>query len=129
VSDDLRPLATGKPAQARRTWYAHSVDDLIAERANTSADRHGHLPFLTLKSGDGSALHDALDVDRRITDNAFEGIRCPVCAWRPDASSLWCCACVGTPEPPFAACGTFWNTFDTRGQCPGARISGSGLPV
>ena len=26
-----------------------------------------------------------------------------------------------TPEPPFDGCGTSWNTFLTRGRCPGCR--------
>jgi len=46
-------------------------------------------------------------------------IRCPLCFWQPNASSRWCCSCVGTPEPWFESCGTVWNTFDTRGRCPG----------
>jgi hypothetical protein len=46
-------------------------------------------------------------------------IRCPLCDWRPAASSRWTCSAEGTPEPPFNACGTVWNTFDTRGKCPG----------
>jgi hypothetical protein len=50
---------------------------------------------------------------------AFERIRCPLCEWRPDPSSTWCCHGEGTPEPPFAWCGTLWNTFLTRGRCPG----------
>ena len=52
-------------------------------------------------------------------EDAFAGIRCPLCAWKPDNSSLWCCACEGTPEPPFASCFTTWNTFRTAGRCPG----------
>jgi hypothetical protein len=36
-----------------------------------------------------------------------QGIRCPVCAWRPRADSRWSCRCHHT-----------WNTFDTRGRCP-----------
>jgi hypothetical protein len=52
-------------------------------------------------------------------EDRFGGIRCPRCAWRPSASSLWTCNCVGTPEPYFVACGTVWNTFLTRGRCPG----------
>jgi hypothetical protein len=49
----------------------------------------------------------------------FSGIRCPCCRWRPLASSRWNCACVGGPEPHFDGCGTTWNTFATRGRCPG----------
>src|SRR5215510_4975685 len=52
-------------------------------------------------------------------DTAFSRIRCPVCSWQPDASSRWCCDWVGTPEPFFESCGTVWNTFETRGRCPG----------
>lgn len=52
-------------------------------------------------------------------DAPFEGIRCPLCRWRPAASSRWSCIAHGTPEPFFDACGTTWNTFATRGQCPG----------
>ena len=46
-------------------------------------------------------------------------IRCPVCLWQPSPSSRWTCACHNTPEPPFNSCGAVWNTFETRGRCPG----------
>lgn len=36
-------------------------------------------------------------------------IRCPKCAWSPRQTSRWSC---------LPSCGTSWNTFDTRGQCP-----------
>jgi hypothetical protein len=49
----------------------------------------------------------------------FEGIRCPLCYWRPSSSSRWTCICEGTPEPFFEGCGTVWDTFSTRGRCPG----------
>ena len=52
-------------------------------------------------------------------DNVFSRVRCPLCAWRPNPSSRWCCDPSATPEPYFAGCGTLWNTFSTRGQCPG----------
>ena len=52
-------------------------------------------------------------------DEGFSGIRCPLCAWQPSASSRWCCVSDGPPEPAFDSCGTVWNTFSTRGQCPG----------
>lgn len=55
-------------------------------------------------------------------DDAFERIRCPLCAWTPSASSRWFCSGGGgTPEPPFEGCGTAWNTFTTRGLCPGCQ--------
>lgn len=37
-------------------------------------------------------------------------IRCPQCGWRPGPDARWTC------EP---GCGTVWNTFWTRGLCPG----------
>lgn len=48
-----------------------------------------------------------------------ERIRCPLCEWQPAPASTWCCYGEGTPEPPFHWCGTTWNTFETRGRCPG----------
>lgn len=37
-------------------------------------------------------------------------IRCPKCQWEPKAHDTWCCA---------PGCGHVWNTFTTRGVCPG----------
>jgi hypothetical protein len=37
-------------------------------------------------------------------------IFCPKCAWRPGPGSRWQC---------MPRCGTVWNTFWTRGVCPG----------
>lgn len=54
-------------------------------------------------------------------DNAFERIRCPACAWQPAPADRWCCMADDTPEPPFTWCGTTWNTFSTRGRCPGCQ--------
>jgi len=45
----------------------------------------------------------------------FSRIRCPLCRWQPRASSRWSCSDFGAHE----GCGTEWNTFDTRGRCPG----------
>src|SRR4051812_28033852 len=59
-----------------------------------------------------------VDVPERDEDE-FGGVRCPLCGWRPTRSSVWSCIAYGTPEPLFPACGTTWNTFATRGRCPG----------
>lgn len=40
-------------------------------------------------------------------------IFCPKCGWRPTAEDRWEC----TPR-----CGTVWNTFWTRGVCPGCSV-------
>jgi hypothetical protein len=49
----------------------------------------------------------------------FERIRCPLCDWRPTAASRWTCADADAPEYFYNACYTSWNTFETRGRCPG----------
>jgi hypothetical protein len=57
------------------------------------------------------------ETDETKTD--FSRIRCPLCKWQPQKYSRWWCADAGFPEYFYEACGTSWNTFDTRGQCPG----------
>jgi hypothetical protein len=54
----------------------------------------------------------------RTTD--FSRIRCPLCRWQPRASSRW--FCIDAPDYPhffYGGCGKIWNTFETRGLCPG----------
>ena len=51
--------------------------------------------------------------------DAFHRIRCPLCEWQPTSTSVWACYSEGTPEPFFGGCGTLWNTFETKGLCPG----------
>jgi hypothetical protein len=76
------------------------------------------LPRLFLK--DDRALHPiTVNVSGPDYDEAFGGIRCPLCSWRPSLSSRWCCNCGDTPEPFFEGCGMVWNTFSTQGCCPG----------
>jgi hypothetical protein len=63
------------------------------------------------------AITEDIELDDEETD--FNGIRCPLCQWQPDASSLWGCYDCGFPEYFFDGCGMSWNTFATRGVCPG----------
>ena len=57
-----------------------------------------------------------LSPNRRILERLEETgrrklrIRCPACQWQPAPSDTWCCA---------PGCGHVWNTFETRGLCPG----------
>ncbi len=47
-------------------------------------------------------------------------VRCPQCQWNPSPSSRWSCLeHRGHPEYFHGGCGTAWNTFQTRGRCPG----------
>ena len=55
----------------------------------------------------------------REDENERSRIRCPHCLWQPNPSSRWVCWTVGPPENFAGGCGTRWNTFDTRGLCPG----------
>ena len=60
-------------------------------------------------------------LERLEHDDRFARVRCPECKWRPDASSLWYCGDCSFPERFFGGCGTGWNTFETRGVCPGCK--------
>ena len=65
---------------------------------------------------------DATDVLEESGDDATAGgerVRCPLCGWRPRASSRWVCDDCGHPEHFYNGCGHVWNTFDTRGLCAG----------
>lgn len=51
----------------------------------------------------------AVDDDK---DKRFLRIRCPQCLWQPRKHDTWVC------DP---GCGHVWNTFNTRGLCPGCQ--------
>jgi hypothetical protein len=86
----------------------------------------------TIRSRDAARYHalvrkvppiDLVTIEQfRIDDEETTGrIRCPRCEWRPSRSSLWYCLECRIPEGFSGGCGTAWNTFDTRGVCPGCR--------
>lgn len=58
-------------------------------------------------------------LEREDTVDDFERIRCPKCNWTPSGSSRWMCASCDAPEYFYGGCYTIWNTFETRGKCPG----------
>jgi hypothetical protein len=65
-----------------------------------------------------------VDLDEKPTvgdEDRSSRIRCPHCDWRPQPSSHWYCAACPVPEGFFLGCGTAWNTFETRGRCPGCQ--------
>jgi hypothetical protein len=64
---------------------------------------------LGLVRGKDNFKLDSQDDDR---DKDFTGIRCPACKWRPTRSDTWACS---------PGCGEVWNTFATRGECPGCQ--------
>lgn len=82
---------------------------------------HPSLAPWSLRGNLPADLHVDMDARSDENDLGFDRIRCPLCFWQPNATSLWRCACVNTPEVFFNACGTIWNTFATRGRCPGCQ--------
>jgi hypothetical protein len=71
--------------------------------------QRGHLPQ--------EGVEELFQLDDDETN--FSRIHCPLCEWQPSASSLWYCGDWGDPEYFFDGCGMQWNTFETRGLCPG----------
>ena len=78
------------------------------------------LVWLFLKGTRPDKLPGSLPRDREETAD-FSRIRCPLCRWQPNASSRWQCLDSPYPEFFFGGCGTVWNTFETRGGCPGCQ--------
>jgi hypothetical protein len=74
---------------------------------------------LWLRQADDSREPAVLDPPTDRVDTSDAGVRCPLCAWRPRSDDLWFCADAGAPEHFLGGCGTAWNTFETRGRCPG----------
>jgi hypothetical protein len=70
------------------------------------------------KPGTDVITHKRFDVE---ADEDGLRIRCPLCEWTPSRGSKWYCSSCPEPENFHGGCGTFWNTFDTRGLCPGCR--------
>lgn len=76
-------------------------------------------PIAWLLKKSGKPFIDTADIVDPARDTQTPRIRCPKCKWQPAPSSTWFCLSGPGPEPPFPACGTEWNTFDTAGRCPG----------
>lgn len=69
----------------------------------------------SLTPGEAANKHAQTDEE----DAPPRRVRCPLCHWQPRSSDLWYCGDCGHPEYFFAGCGMMWNTFTTRGLCPG----------
>jgi hypothetical protein len=108
------------PTSARR----RSPDDVDARALIRQWQQHnlrveGSPPLQLFLKDTRASTPTVFDVSDAERDDPFTGIRCPLCRWRPSASSRWWCERVGPPEPVFEGCGTMWNTFATHGLCPG----------
>ena len=112
-----RVLCQLGPARTELVCFPVSAE---TGRSDSESERHKQHMSLQLLRRDKQTSGPAIDeITKRDQEDVFAGIRCPRCNWRPSGSSLWCCDCKGTPEPVFESCGTIWNTFSTRGRCPG----------
>jgi hypothetical protein len=65
------------------------------------------IPPLLIAFVRGRDLVQTDDTER--LDDGNQGIRCPNCKWKPSKHDMWGCA---------PGCGYYWNTFETRGECP-----------
>jgi hypothetical protein len=86
-----------------------------------SIRRRRALATLFLLFQKGLRPSDATDTIEKSDDEepGHGRIRCPMCRWQPDAESYWVCGDCAYPEYFLGGCGMEWNTFDTRGLCPG----------
>lgn len=71
------------------------------------------------KTAETEDLLTTVEIEEDETD--FSRIRCPLCRWQPDSASRWFCWDCDYPEFFYGGCGAVWNTFETRGRCPGCR--------
>lgn len=86
-------------------WMMLETSDLRTEALLRDGSQPSRTPVI--ETG-GSAMEKS----------AGPRIRCPHCLWQPGSGSRWWCGSVEAPEF-YRGCGTAWNTFDTRGVCPG----------
>ncbi len=77
------------------------------------------IPILFKKTQDTDELLKKHRETDSGADDPFRRIRCPLCAWCPERSSRWYCSSNLQPENFMNGCGTSWNTFESRGRCPG----------
>ena len=75
--------------------------------------------FLLLLEGQKPTGVTERQIERQATRPDFSRIRCPICKWQPKPAHRWFCASCKYPEFFDAGCGMCWNTFSTRGRCPG----------
>lgn len=59
-------------------------------------------------------------------DQAFSGIRCPLCSWRPLRSSVWCCVSSDFRNFTMADVLPHGTHLKPAASVPGARTNGNG---
>ena len=91
---------------------------LIKNQYSFHCDFVGDL-FLLLQTDPKSVETTAKQTKQESELPDFSRVRCPLCKWQPNPSHRWFCAQCESPEFFADGCGTCWNTFNTRGRCPG----------
>ena len=98
------------------------IEELWDKANGSSLPHRANLPvYWLLQNKPGRGEVTIKPETRRDESADFQRIRCPLCRWQPKASDRWLCGACGEPEYFFAGCGASWNTFATRGLCPGCR--------
>jgi hypothetical protein len=105
-------MMNGPESGRRNTHFGRAADG-----SQFQPPLAAHRLWLLQRKRDPDQTIDSSDELDAVKD--FQGIRCPLCRWQPTPSSTWTCYGRGTPEGFFGGCGTSWNTFLTRGRCPG----------
>lgn len=97
----------------------NSLMNYSLNRSINSAIRHISPRFLLLLDDRKPSAFIGRQTEEHTISVDFSRIRCPVCKWQPKPAHRWFCASCSYPEYFDAGCGTCWNTFITRGRCPG----------
>jgi hypothetical protein len=94
------------------------MNDFVQRRIDTDL-KHTAPRFLFLMEEQNLSALIGRQTEKEATTVDFSRIRCPLCKWQPKPAHRWFCASCSYPEFFDAGCGTCWNTFTTRGRCPG----------
>src|SRR5262245_10951453 len=97
-------------SQAPGSWDPDEIDRTIMYTVGTSGQMEALTPVIHVLRDQNRVGNFPLTIFRLTEEEAFHSVRCPLCAWRPDASSRWCCEPSQSPEPSFPGCLTVWNT-------------------
>lgn len=111
---DARSLSPSLVTSVKRVI----MSDLVKRSINTEP-KHTPAEVILLLEGRTPSGLVKRPTARQATTVDFSRIRCPLCKWQPKPSHRWFCASCGYPEYLDEGCGTCWNTFTTRGRCPG----------
>lgn len=94
------------------------MNDFV-KRSMDTALNHTPPVFLLLLEGRKRSPLIGRQTEKEAPTVDFSRIRCPLCNWQPKPAHRWFCTSCSYPEYLDEGCGMCWNTFITRGRCPG----------